>query len=111
MYLIASAALIGALGPQLAGTVQDSREGTDYRIADGICSVLDALRPGILVTFSFDSLTGDSAHLDGHEVSLIDGKGAVTFQTRYGLPNITLTPNVSYQVWLKGNEVSVSEAG
>lgn len=112
MYLIASAALIAALVPQLGGVARDSREGSDYRVADGIRSVLDSLRPGILVTFSFGSWsTGDSARLDGHEVILTYGNGSVVFQTRYDLPNITITPSVSYQVWLEGNRVGVSEAG
>ena len=111
MYLIASAALIAALMPQLAGTAQDSREGTDYRVADGIRSVLDSLRPGTVVTLSFGSWTGDSARLEGHEITLMDGSGAVALQTRYELPNVTLVPNVSYQVWLNGNGAEVTQAG
>jgi hypothetical protein len=112
VYLIASAALIAALTPQLVGATRDSREGSDYRVADGIRSVLDSLRPGTIVTFSFGSWsTGDSARLDGNEVILNYGNGSVALHTRYDLPNITLTPNVSYQVWLEGNRVSVSEAG
>ena len=110
VYLIASAALIGSLVPQLARTAQDSREGSDYRVADGIRSVLDSLHPGTVVTFSFGS-TGDSARLVGREIILFYGNGTVTLQTRYELPNITLTPEVSYRVWLGGNQVGVSEAG
>lgn len=112
MYLIASAALIAVLVPQLAGAARDSREGSDYRVADGVRSVLDSLRPGTVVTFSFSSWsTGDSARLGGHEVILNYGNGSIALQARYDLPNITLAPNVSYQVWLKGNQVSVSESG
>jgi len=112
VYLIASAALIAALMPPLVGTVQYSREGSDYRIADGIRSVLDSLRPGTVTSFYFGSWsTGDSAHLDGHEVILTYGNGTVALQTRYNLPNVTLSPDVHYQVWLKGNQVDVSGAG
>lgn len=112
MYLIASAALIGVLMPQLVGATQDSREGSDYRFADGIRSVLDSLRPGTVVTFSFGSGSmGDSARLDGNEIIFTYGNGTVSLQTQYDLPNVTLVPGVSYQVWLKGNQVGVSEAG
>ncbi|HYA55555.1 MAG TPA: hypothetical protein VED22_02035 [Nitrososphaerales archaeon] len=112
MYLIASAALIAALVPQMAGTAQDSREGSDYRVADGIRSVLDSLRPGTVITFSFPSwATGDSARLSGNEVIFMYGNESVALQTRYNLPNSTLAPGVSYQVRLKGNMVSVSQAG
>jgi hypothetical protein len=112
VYLIASVALIAVLSPQLGGAAQDSREGSDYRVADGIRSVLDSLRPGTVITFSFGSLSaGDSARLDGNEIILMYGNGTVSLQTRYDLPNVTLVPGVSYQVWLKGDQVGVSEAG
>jgi len=112
VYLIASAALIGALAPQLARTAEDSREGSDYRVADGIRSVLDSLRSGTVVTFSFGTWsTGDSVRLDGREINLMYGNGTVALQTRYELPNMTLVPGISYRVWLVGNLVGVSEAG
>lgn len=112
LYLIASAALIAALAPQLAGTTQDSREGSDYRIADGIQSILDSLHPGTVVTFSFGGLpSGDQARLEGHEVILTYGKGAFALRTLFDLPNVTLAPDVSYQAWLEGNEVGVRESG
>lgn len=112
MYLIASAALMGALLPQLAKTAQDSREGSDYRIADGIRSVLDSLRTGTAITFSFGPWsTEDSARLVGREIILTYGNGTVALQTRYELPNVTLSPGVSYRVWLNGNQVGVSETG
>jgi hypothetical protein len=112
VYLIASAALIAVLSPQLVGAAQDSREASDYRVADGIRSVLDSLRPGTVITFSFGSWSaGDSARLQGREVILTYGNGTVALQTLYEVPSITILPDVSYQLWLKGNHVVVSVAG
>jgi len=112
VYLIASAALIAALAPQLAGAAHDSREGSDYRIADGIRSILDSLHPGTVVTFSFGAWPmGDAARLDGHDVNLTYGDGTLVLRTLYDLPNVTLAPNASYQAWLEGNVVGVREIG
>jgi hypothetical protein len=112
VYLIASVALVAAFTPRLIGTTQDSREGIDYRMADGISSLLDSLRPGIVLTFSFGAWsTADSAHLSGHLVSLQDGNLTVTMRTRFSLPNATLSPGVQYRAWLEGGSVRVSELG
>ena len=82
VYLIASAALVGALSPQLSGTAEDSREGCDYRVADGMRSVVDSLRPGMAVTISFsDWSTGDPAHLSGHEIRFASGNWTVIMLT------------------------------
>ena len=112
IYLIASAALVAALTPQLIGASQDSREACDYRMADGIRSVLDSLRSGTVVTFSFSGWpTPDSAHLTGHAIVFTGANWTVTARTRYSLPNVTLSPGVNYQVWLQGSSVRVSEHG
>ena len=103
---------MAALTPQLIRATQDSREGCDYRLADGIRSVLDSLHPGTVVTFSFTGWsTGDSAHLTGHAVSFEAGNWTVVMQTRYALPNVTLAPGIEYQVWLEGDSVRVNEPG
>jgi len=112
IYLVASAALVGALTPQLVGVAQDSREGSDYRMADGIRSVLDSLRPGTVVTFSYGALSaGESARLSGHEVSFVNDNLTVAVRTLYSLPNVTLSPGVEYRVWLGGGSVRVGEIG
>jgi hypothetical protein len=96
----------------LIGATQDSREGSDYREAEGICSVLDSLRPGTVVTFSFGGWSaGDSARLAGQVVSFANGNWTVNMRTQYSLPNVTLSPGVQYRVWLEGNSVRVNEGG
>ena len=98
--------------PELAGTARDSRAGSDYREADGICAVLDGLRPGITVALLFGTeSTGDSAHLEGRQVVFSDGNGSLALSTNHVLPNVTLSPGVLYRVWLEGNYVRVSPAG
>jgi len=103
---------MAALSPQLTAATQDSREGYDYRIADGIRSVIDSLRPGMLVAFSFGTWSiSDSAQLAGHTISITGGNWKVIMSTRYSLPNVTLLPSAQYQVWLEGNSVRVSGPG
>jgi hypothetical protein len=112
VYLIASAALVGALTPQLLGVMEDSREGADWRIADGIRVALDALRPGIALTLSYGTWSSsDTVHLGGREVSIAYGNGTITLPTVWNLPNVTLTPSVSYRAWLSGATVQVTQAG
>jgi hypothetical protein len=112
VYLIASVALVGALTPQLMGVVGDSKEGADWRNADGIHVALDALRPGIVLTLSYGTWsTDDIVHLGGRDVSITYGNGMITFPTVWNLPNVTLTPSMSYCVWLAGTDVQVTQAG
>lgn len=112
IYLVAAAALVAALSPQLIGATQDSREGCDYRTADGIRSLLDSLSPGTVVTFSFGAWsTGDLARLAGHAVSFANGNWRVIMPTRYFLPNVTLSPGAQYKIWLEGDSVRVNELG
>ena len=112
IYFVASAALVGALTPTLIGAVHDSREGCDYRVADGIRSVLDSLRPGMVVTLSFSgSPTVDSARLSGRAVTFADGDQTVTMRTQHSLPNVVLSPGVQYEVWLQGDSVRVRKPG
>jgi hypothetical protein len=112
VYLIASAALVAVLIPPLAGTLQDSREGSDYRVVEGISSLLNSMQPGTTVTFSIAPWsTRDSARLGGHEVTISDGNGTLAMPSRWTLPNVTVSPGVGYQAWLTGGYVSVSAVG
>lgn len=112
VYLVASAALILVLSPQLTGAARGSREGADWRYADGVKNVLDALRPGISVGLSYGaSSSGDPLHLEGHRISCAYGSGTISLPTRWALPNATLSPSVNYLVWLSGGEVQVAQVG
>ena len=112
VYLIASVALIGVLSPQLVGVTRDSREGADWRNADGIRAVLDALRPGMVITFSFGAWsTSDEVYIGGNLVSVSYGNGTISLPTTWSLPDVVLSPSVSYRAWLDGDEVQVTRAG
>jgi len=56
-------------------------------------------------------MTTGEARLFGNEVVIADGNTTVGLASRWILPNVTLSPGVSYQVWLVGDEVMVSKAG
>lgn len=112
VYLIASAALVAALVPQLSGTLQDSREGADYRVAEGIQSVLNLLSPGANLTLSFgDWPSSDVARLAGYDVTFDYGNGTLVLPVRWALPDFTLFPGLGYQVWLVNDKVRVTEIG
>jgi len=100
------------LVPQLSGTFVDSREGADYRVANGIQSVLNLLSQGSSATLSFGEWpSSDIAHLAGHDVVFDYGNGTVVLSVLWALPNVTLSPGVVYRVWLVANNVTVTEVG
>jgi hypothetical protein len=112
LYLIASAALVLMLGPPLTGVARDSREGADWRSVDGVRQVLDGLRPGIALDFSYGSSpTADSIHLAGSFVSCDYGSGTISLPSRWTLPSTTLLPTVHYTASLTGEEVQVAQLG
>lgn len=112
VYLIASAALILVLSPMLTGAARDSREGADWRTADGVRAVLDSLRPGITLDMSFGvSSSADPLRLRGHLISCDYGGGTISLPTRWALPDVTLSPLVNYAVRVSGGEVLVVRSG
>jgi len=111
-YLIASAALVGVMAPQLVGLARDSREGADWRIADGVRAAIDALRPGTTIILYLGTLSSiDQVHLEGNSISIASGNGTVALATEWSLSNITLAPSHSYRLSLEGNEVQATQVG
>lgn len=112
VYLVASLALIGLLSPALAGTASRAREGADYREVDGVRAVLDGLRPGLAVSFSFGASTDvDPILLGGHTISSSYGGGNISAPSRWLLPGTELFPTVHYLLALEGNRVKVTPLG
>lgn len=100
------------LAPSLSSAAQGSRAGADWRSADGVRTVLDSLRPGVTVRFSYgDSPTSDSIRLGGRSVSITYGQGSIVLPTTLELPNATLSPTLGYAAWLQGGVVEVAESG
>ena len=94
VYLLASAALVLLFTPQLAGVATDSRAVADWRNLDGVRAVIDSLRPGLTLQFSFGAGGfSDSIRLGGHTVSSFDGNGTISMAVVWALPNVTLVPS------------------
>ena len=112
VYLIAAAALVGVLAPQIAGVASLSREGADLRCAEGVRATLDSLRPGMAVVFSFDAWPlSDPILLGGTAISVSYGNGTVTLPVEWQLPSLTLSPSVPYRAWLANGTVQVAPVG
>ena len=111
-YLIASAALVGVMEPQLVGLTGDSREGVDWRLADGVRAAIDALRPGTTIILYFGAMASpDPVQLHGKSISIATGNGTIGLASKWSLPNITLAPSHAYRLRLEGNEVQVTLVG
>ena len=109
MYLVAAAALLLVLTPAISVAARASREGADWRYADGVKTVLDSLSPGVKIAFSYGSSpSADELVLGGCSVSVNDGQGLLTFRTDYLVPSMTLVPTVSYLAQLIGGRVEVT---
>ncbi len=111
LYLIASAALLLVLSPLLFGTAGAAREGADWRNADGVRAVLDNLRPGTAVRFSYGMSGTDAIHLRGGLISCDYGGGTVSLRSRWALPDVTLLPAVEYTARVNGGRVEVTQTG
>lgn len=110
MYLIAAAVLLLIFTPEISAAALASREGADWRYADGVRAVLDSLNPGVKITFSYaSSPSADELVLAGDSVSVNDGQGVLTFRTAYPVPGMTLMPTLSYVAQLIGGRVEVTE--
>jgi len=112
LYLIAAGALVGLMSPQLIGVAADSREGTDWRYADGIRAALDSLSPGMTIVLTYGSWPGaDPIHLSGRLISVAYGNGTISLSSRWDLPSMTMSPFLSYRAWIAGTEVQVTTIG
>lgn len=108
VYLLASAALLLLLTPQLAAVAKDSRESADWRNLDGVRAAVDSLRPGIALVFSYGLVkVSDPLRLMGHLVTCYDGNETLSATVRWMLPNATLLPSVRYGLSLAQGGVVV----
>lgn len=101
LYIFASVALVLLFTPQLDGVARDARESADWRNVDGVRAVIDSLRPGVAVLFTYGgSFAPDDVRLGGHLVSCPDGNGTISMPVTWPLPNVTLSPSVRYRLAL-----------
>ena len=108
LYLLAMVALLAIVSPMLSGSVQSARVGADSRNLDGVRAVLDGLRPGMKLTFSFGEASGsDPIRIEGHLISCTSAAGKMAVPSRWGLPSMVLLPSVAYSVELEGVLVKV----
>jgi hypothetical protein len=109
VYLFAAFAIVALFVPTLSATSQYSREGADWRSVDGVRAVLDGLRPGVEVSLTFGtSSAADPLHLYGHKIECSYGRGNLSEQSLWLLPDVTLAPTVQYELRLSGDEVQVA---
>jgi hypothetical protein len=111
-YLVASSVIVLIVSPLLSGAARASREGADWRETDGLRAVLDGLRPGLTVDFSYGtSPSGDRIHLGGVRISCNYGSGAISLPSRWILPDMTLSPAVGYVASIRDGQVVVFQIG
>ena len=100
------------MAPQLSGVAGLSREGADWRCADGVRAAIDSLRPGIQLVTTFGAWPSkDTIQLSGREVSVSYGNGTLRMGVEYELPAMTLVPFATYRLWLAGGSVEVTSLG
>jgi hypothetical protein len=110
-YIIAGLALMLVLAPTVESAAYDSREGVDYRNADGVRAVIDSLRPGVSVSFTFgSSSSNDPLRVVGDTIVVSYGRGTVSLQTTWTLPNETLFATVAYVASIDGGVAEVSRS-
>ena len=111
LYVFASVALVLLFAPQLRGVASDARESADWRNVDGVRAVIDSLRPGMSVLFTYGpSFAPDDVRLEGHLVSCPDGNGTISMPVVWALPNITLSPSARYHLALVLGVVRVTQS-
>ncbi len=112
LYLISAVALVLIMTPQLSMTVRSSREAADWRYLDGIRETIDSLQPGVTIAFTLVwPLPPDPVRLGGNQLSCDYGEGTIVLQSRWVLPNATLTPGSRYLLRLDGDQVMVTQTG
>jgi hypothetical protein len=109
-YIAASAALLAMLSPTLSGVSAGAAAGSSARTLDGVAAVLDGLRPGLSVNFSFGSPQSCGA-VSLHGDSLTCAPSAVTANVSLPLSAATLAPGVEYTASLMNGEVVVIPVG
>ena len=107
-HTAAALALIGLLFPQSLGILSASQNSESAREAAGILSILDALGPGIRVSFHLSALDSPEIRFSGHQI--IFGTSATdSFYCPWNLPSWGLTAGPTYTAWLSGASVEMTE--
>ncbi|MDG6900886.1 MAG: hypothetical protein JRM80_02880 [Nitrososphaerota archaeon] len=107
-YFAAALALVAACSPVLAGVKNYSCGASASRTAEGAVEVVDGLRPGMVVAFSFRAPSADDRiELVGHSLTALWCGRASTFQTVWELPGATLMAGRSYYLKLASCQVEV----
>lgn len=111
-YLLASVALVALLAPALTSAAGATREGADWRTADGVRRVIASLSPGETVNLTLWGAPGaDPMVLSGRTITCTYGKGSITMSSPWLLPGVTLSAGVSYSLTLSRGAVRVVRGG
>ncbi|MBI3841532.1 MAG: hypothetical protein HY297_06260 [Thaumarchaeota archaeon] len=111
-YVVATGVLVAAMSPVFVGVLSSSVIGSGFRYLDGVRSVLDSLRPGMTVSFSYGykGFPGE-IRLEGWGLTFQSGGANVSFPSHWFLPDIALVPGTSYSAHLTGASVEVDGSG
>ncbi len=112
LYLVAAAALVLILSPQLTALSRSSREAADFRFMEGVRYAIDSLQPGVEINLtSATFLAPDPIRLHGFQMTCDYGGGTISLTSRWPLPDATLSPPSHYLLSLTGGALQVTQAG
>ena len=78
----------------------------------GVQGVVDALKPGIVASFTFGTKGGtETIWMSGHRLGFGVGVGSVSVECEWSLPSTILVPGEEYSLRLLGGTLEVSNYG
>lgn len=108
VYFASALALVAACSPFLVGVKNYSCEDSAAMTAKGALGVIDALGPGMVVSFSFRSPSPqDVISLNGRSIMATCCGASSTLQSSPQLPTMVLLPGQNYSMELVGGQVEV----
>ena len=111
-YLAAAASLVLIMAPPLSEVATGSRTASASRTVDGVGALIDELRPGLSVNFSFGSSgSQERVVLDGRLVTCWIGDSMSAFTSTWMLGEHVLAPGVLYSARLENGSVEVDTYG
>jgi hypothetical protein len=110
VYFASMFLLLGILIPPVKTVYEDADMAAARHIAEGIAGQIDALSPGMSSVVWFASVPGSSASvvLSGGSVTATVGGESASEPVRWGLPGVSLSTDLDYEVTLNGGALEVA---
>ncbi len=110
VYAVSALALTLVLAPSLSSLLTDSRESADLRNVEGVAALIDNLRPGMKLNFSFAGGVGDAISLGGTTITCAGADHSIALETAWPLQAVVLRPSSRYAFSIDGGMVEATPA-